>query len=106
MRTIAIIIFSFFSVLSVLIYLTKNHQYEDYAFKEKTVGKKIYLINMNLATWHDFASIPGIGENLAKKIIKNRDDLGRFDAVEDIKRIKGIGNKKYQLIKDYLSLEV
>ena len=106
MRVFAIVIFSFFSVLSVLIYLTKNYQYERYIFKEKKLEKQAYLININLATWHDFASLPGISDSLAKTIIEDRDKKGRFETIKDIKRVKGIGRKKLEQIKEYLTLDV
>lgn len=106
MRIFAIILFSFFTVLSVLIYLTKNYQYEKYVLVEKTNEKKVYLINLNLATWHDFASLPGISDNLAKKIIENRTSNGRFNEVNEIMRVKGVGKKRFDQIEEYLTLEV
>jgi competence ComEA-like helix-hairpin-helix protein len=106
MRIFAILIFGFFSILSLLIYLTKNYQYEKYQLVEKSSIKKTYLINVNLGTWHDFASLPGISDNLARKIIKNREERGRFNEVSEIMRVKGIGQKKFELIKEYLTLDV
>ncbi len=79
MRILAIAIFSFFSIFSFLIYLTKNYQYEKYVLLNKDSSKKLYMINLNLATWHDFASLPGIGDELAKTIIQDREDHGLFD---------------------------
>ena len=106
MRILAIIIFIFFTVLSFLIYMTKNYQYEKYVLKTKTEGKKAYLINLNLATWQDFASLPSVSDKLAKNIVKNRDTEGRFDKIEDLMRVKGVSQKKFELIKEFLTLKV
>lgn len=106
MRIFAILIFGFFSILSLLIYLTKNYQYEKYVLVKKSSAKKAYLINVNLGTWHDFASLPGISDSLAQKIIQNRDEQGRFNEVSEIMRVKGIGQKKFEQIKEYLTLDV
>lgn len=106
MRNLALIIFSFFAVLSSLIYFTKNYQYQKYVLLEKETNKKAYLINLNLAQWHDFASLPGISDNLAKEIIRFRKEKGRFDDIHEIMQVKGIGKKKFERIKSYISLEV
>lgn len=106
MKIFAAIIFCFFSVLSVLIYLTKNYQYEKYRLVNKSSEKKTYLININLATWHEFASLPGISDSLAKQIVEDRDSQGRFNEITDIMRVKGIGEKRFQQIDEYLTLKV
>ena len=106
MKTVALVIFSFFTLLSVLIYFNKNYKYEEYIFLEKSEETKAYLINLNLATWYDFASLPGISDKLAQDIVKDRDTNGRFDQVEDLKRVKGIGSKKFAEIKGYLTLKI
>ena len=106
MKIFAIIIFGFFSVLSLLIYLTKNYQYEKYLLVNKSSKQKLYRININIATWHDFASLPGIGDKLAKEIIHNRDTEGRFNSVNEIKRVKGIGPSKFEKIKEFITMEI
>ena len=106
MRTLAIIIFAFFATLSVLIYFNRNYKYEDYTLEAKSLEKKQYQLNLNLATWQDFTTLPGIGEKTAKKITEDRDTNGRFEKVEDLRRVEGISLKKFESIKSYLTLEV
>ncbi len=106
MKNLAISIFIFFLFLSVLIYFNKNFQYEKYLFIKKSQEKKQYLININLGTWYDFASLPGISDNLAKEILRNREENGRFNSVDELRRVNGIGEKKLKAIKQYLTLEV
>ena len=86
--------------------MTKNYQYEKYVLTQKTNEKKAYLINLNLATWQDFASLPGISDKLAKNIVNDRDSLGRFNKIEDLMRVKGVSQKKFKLIKEFLTLKV
>lgn len=59
------------------------------------------LININTATESELMSLPGIGEVTAKAIIDYRED-NPFESIEDIKNVSGIGDSKYDRIKDYI----
>lgn len=65
---------------------------------------KSELININQATLEQWMSIPGIGENLAKEILLYQQKHGLFQRMEDLLNVKGIGKKKYEKIKEYISL--
>lgn len=60
------------------------------------------LIDPNTATSAELQSIPGIGPVLAERIIADRQQNGRFQTVDDLVRVKGIGAKTLDKIKDYL----
>lgn len=62
-------------------------------------------VNINKATSAELTTVPGIGESTAKKIIAYRDENGKFKSVEDIKNVSGIGDSKYEKIKDYISVK-
>jgi len=64
-----------------------------------THGGKI-KININYATQSELESLSGIGPSMAAKIINYRDKNGEFTTVEDIKNVPGIGDSKYEAIKD------
>lgn len=49
----------------------------------------------------DFDCIPGVGPKLAKRIIEYRQYNGGVLSVEDLKKVEGIGEKKYNMIKSY-----
>jgi comEA protein len=59
-------------------------------------------INLNSATAEQLQSLPGIGPATAKSIIEQRNKVGKFNRIEEIINVKGIGEKKFQKIKDRL----
>jgi comEA protein len=61
-------------------------------------------INLNSATVEQLQSLPGIGPAIAKTIIEHRTKAGKFNRVEEIMKVKGIGEKKFQKIKDRLTI--
>lgn len=62
-------------------------------------------ININTADENALGLIPGIGPKIAKRIVDYRDKNGEFSDISDIKRVNGIGEKKYSEIKDYIITE-
>jgi competence protein ComEA len=54
------------------------------------------LVNLNTATIKDLCTLEGIGEVKAKAIIDYRNENGAFASVEDITKVKGIGEKTLQ----------
>ena len=61
-------------------------------------------INLNSATAEQLTSLPGIGAATAKLIIEHRTSAGKFNRVEELMNVKGIGEKKFEAIKDLLTL--
>lgn len=57
-------------------------------------------ININTANISQLESISGIGESTANKIIEYREKNGKFKTIEEIKNVSGIGEIKYESIKD------
>lgn len=62
------------------------------------------VINVNKATAEELEKIRGIGPALAERIIKYRDEHGPFKKVEDLGNIHGIGEAKFEKIKDQVSI--
>lgn len=60
-------------------------------------------VNLNTATVEELSTLKGIGMHTAEKIIEYRKQHGFKDARE-IMNIKGIGQKKYDKIKDELAV--
>jgi competence ComEA-like helix-hairpin-helix protein len=52
----------------------------------------------------ELESLPGIGRVLAGRIVEYRTRIGRFESLEELKRVNGIGDKLYQKIYPYLRM--
>jgi competence protein ComEA len=69
---------------------------------EKAKSATVSTIDINRASEEDFARLPGIGPELARRIVAFRDKHGPFRRVEDLLVIRGIGHKKWRKIRPYL----
>lgn len=70
-----------------------------------TSSTKNSKININKATQAELEIIPGIGPSTALKIINYRNENGKFKSIEDVKNISGIGDSKYEKMKDYITIK-
>ncbi|WP_190013990.1 helix-hairpin-helix domain-containing protein [Geosporobacter subterraneus] len=61
-------------------------------------------ININTASQSELETLNGIGKVLAERILQYRNDKGRFKTIEEIKKVSGIGDKKYEGIKDHITV--
>ena len=68
---------------------------------EQVEGK----VNINTATEAQIALLPGLGPKLATEVVNYRTNNGGFKTIEDIKKVSGVGDKKFEKIKDYVVLE-
>lgn len=66
---------------------------------------KVNMININKATQAELETLQGIGPSLATRIIEYREENGKFNSIEDIKNVSGIGDNKYDAIKDSISVK-
>lgn len=62
-------------------------------------------VNINTANLKTLSALKGIGPELAKNIIDYRTKNGNFESVEDLKKVKGIGDKIYAKISSLISVE-
>jgi comEA protein len=71
---------------------------------QKSASAPTEKININSATSEQLQSLPGIGPATAKSILEYRSKVGKFNKIEEIINVKGIGEKKFQKIKDRLAV--
>jgi competence protein ComEA len=61
-------------------------------------------ININTATSEQLQEVPGIGPATAEKILQMRKSYGAFKSVDDLLSIKGIGKKRLDKMRKYLTV--
>ncbi len=65
---------------------------------------KVNIVNINTATQTELETLPGIGTSTALKIINYRNENGKFNSIEDIKNVSGIGESKFEVIKELICI--
>ncbi len=61
-------------------------------------------VNINSATVEQLVEVPGVGESTASRIVEKRKELGGFKSIDDLLEVKGIGAKKLEKMKPFLTL--
>ena len=62
------------------------------------------IVNINSATQTELETLPGIGPSIALKIISYREENGKFSNIEDIKNVSGIGDNKFENIRELICI--
>lgn len=62
-------------------------------------------VNINTATATELETLPGIGPSTANKIMAYRKEKGKFSTIDDIKEVGGIGEAKFNKIKDLICVK-
>lgn len=86
-----------------------NENIEEYIVKENGEGivedskaSSSERININKADTNQLCELPGVGESLATRIVTYREENGKFKSIEDLKNVSGIGEKKFESLKEYI----
>src|SRR5580704_4579897 len=61
-------------------------------------------INLNTATAAELQQVPGIGPSTADKILQMRKSYGAFKTVDDLRAVRGIGEKRLAKMRKYLTV--
>jgi comEA protein len=75
---------------------------------EMKSSKKLILdspININRATSMDLMMVPGIGDKTAERIVHFRRENGGFKSMEDLMKIRGIKEKKFEKLRQYFCID-
>jgi len=64
----------------------------------------LHPVNLNTATSTELQQVPGIGPATAEKILQARKSYGHFKSVSDLEAIRGIGPKKLDKMRKYLTV--
>ena len=61
-------------------------------------------IDINTATESQLMTVNGIGESLAKRIVEFRDQNGPYERIEDLLKVRGIGEKSLEKLRAHLTV--
>jgi len=81
-----------------------DNKFEKLASLYKNTDLKPNIININTSSEKELQRLKGIGPKIAKRIVEYRKKNGKFNRIEEIINIKGIGEKKFNIIKDRVSV--
>ena len=62
-------------------------------------------LDLNAATAEELAELPGIGEELARRIVEYRAEHGAFQNVEGIMEVSGIGEGKFAALEGRITVD-
>ena len=79
-----------------------NHTASVYSSSPVSISAKI---NINTDNANMLQTLPGIGPVLSERIIEYRNQNGLFGVIDDIKDVSGIGEKKFEGIKDLICVQ-
>lgn len=65
---------------------------------------ELTLVDINTAGVEELSTLPGIGEGLAGRIVRYREANGAFESVEALTEVSGIGEKKLEELRDYITV--
>ena len=73
--------------------------------EDESIPKALPVVNINTADAKTLCLIPGVGEVIAERIIKYREEKGGFKDTAEIMKVNGIGEKTFAEIKDFIKTE-
>lgn len=76
----------------------------DQVYAEEISGEP-EKININEADINELDKLYGIGEKIAGRIVEYRTKNGKFEVIQDIMKVSGIGEATFNEIKDYICVE-
>jgi competence protein ComEA len=62
-------------------------------------------LDINKALINQFLELPGVGEKTAQNIVEYRNKIGRFNKIDELLNVKGIGKAKFEKIKSFITVK-
>jgi comEA protein len=70
----------------------------------QTAAKAGDKVNINTASLEELQKLPRIGPQIAQRILDYRKENGSFKRVEDILKVRGVGEKMFEQLKDQITV--
>ncbi|HFE64971.1 MAG TPA: hypothetical protein ENK14_11250 [Caldithrix sp.] len=67
--------------------------------------KAVFLVNINSATSEQLQALPRIGPKMAQRIVRYRQEHGKFRRKQDLMKVKGIGKKSFEKLRELITVE-
>ncbi len=67
-------------------------------------AKLVLLVDLNSASKAELTTLPGVGEELAGRIVERRESVGAFSEVDELLEVKGIGPKKLAAARPFCTV--
>lgn len=91
-------------VLSLVFGFLVIFSFPAYSQQGKSTQSAVKKININTASAQELATLPRIGPKKASAVIEYRNKNGKFQRIEDIIKVKGIGEKTFLRLKDLITV--
>ena len=77
---------------------------QSYDYIEHSLSPQAGKININTATVSQLQNLPNIGKVLAQRIVDYRTAHGEFHSIDDLTLVEGIGEKRLEQIRQYITI--
>ena len=64
-----------------------------------------FLVNINTASIDALEKLPGLGPNLAERIVEHRNKYGRFRRIEHLIAVRGISRRRFEELRPFITVE-
>ena len=61
-------------------------------------------VNINIASKQELMTLPGIGEVMSDRIIAYRTDVGLFQSIEELRKVKGLSKRKLEQLTPFITI--
>lgn len=88
----------------MVIYVPHLEEETETSFESWSTAQNKQKVSINQATESELLTLPGIGPSKASAIIKYRDEFGKFNSIDELTNVSGIGSKTLENLRDYIEL--
>lgn len=89
---------------SLLITAGKQEASGNQEAKNSASSERVRLVSINTATLDELMSLPRIGPAIGQRIIDFRGEHGKFNTLEELMNVKGIGTKTFETLRPLIKL--